>query len=211
LILAGTAVLIGLVPFAVLRCCTPQLPEPDVVPLSADFTAPVDLEGTSTAVTPSLTFNDDTDTGLFRSTTDTLNVTTAGTERLEIDASALSIVPPLEAQSTAEITGDTTLNALLILTDQSVSILADATTITPTTSYVTLNPSGTHTIDFADGSVAGQVLFLYNDSDTGDTCTIDESEFNADIGGDLSLAHDNAVSLLWDGSQWIQFTIQTNN
>jgi len=74
----------------------PEPPDP-IVELGANFTNPVDLEGTSTAAAPALTFQDDTDTGLFRSAANTLNIATGGTERVEIDSSALTVVPPLDA------------------------------------------------------------------------------------------------------------------
>jgi len=76
----------------------PAVPAPaeSVVPLGGNFSNPVDIEGTSSAAAPALTFEDDTDSGLFRSAADTLNIATGGTERLEIDSTALTIVPTLD-------------------------------------------------------------------------------------------------------------------
>ena len=75
------------------------------VELAAHFSNPVDIEGSSSAAAPALTFEGDTDTGLFRSAANTLNISTSGTEQLEIDAAGLTIVPPWTLNNNLTVTG----------------------------------------------------------------------------------------------------------
>lgn len=46
---------------------------------------------------PSIRFTDDTDTGIFRSADNTLNISTGGTERLEIDGTSINSTVPIVA------------------------------------------------------------------------------------------------------------------
>jgi hypothetical protein len=50
-------------------------------------TSRVSIDVSGSAATPSLVFNGDTNTGLFRVSSDTLGISTAGTERMRIDSS----------------------------------------------------------------------------------------------------------------------------
>ncbi len=66
------------------------------------------LDGTltledGTASAPGLSFRSDLDTGVFRSSSNVLNVTTGGTERVEIDNNAVTITPPLEINTGTNI------------------------------------------------------------------------------------------------------------
>jgi hypothetical protein len=85
----------------------PEQPEEDLepIPLAAHFSNPVDIEGSSSAAAPALTFEGDTDTGIFRSAADTLNIATGGTERLEIDASGVNWVPAVTFAGGATLSG----------------------------------------------------------------------------------------------------------
>jgi cytoskeletal protein CcmA (bactofilin family) len=89
----------------------PEQPEDPIEPieLAAHFSNPVDIEGSSSAAAPALTFEGDTDTGLFRSAANTLNVSTAGTEQLEIDAAGLTVVPPWTLNNNLTVTGTANL------------------------------------------------------------------------------------------------------
>ena len=323
----------------------PEPPEGTVEPieLGANFANPVDIEDAASAASPALTFQDDTDTGLWRSAANTLNVSTAGTERLEVDASEFTIVPPLTVNNNATVTGtlnlqgnlyDTTgattvgdqleivgqenaqqlwvqgyttqtanlftaynsalstlfaiggsgavdargnisdgggtltleddtlidgaadanqltvqgyttqtnslqvweqsdgtdvatmsnagalqldsnadvdgnidLAGILYLTRDGANVGANGTVVTPTTSWVELMATGSYTFTLADGS-DGQILFLKHDG--GPQLTLDESECNADIGGDKAFDTRDSLLLIWDGSNWVAFGDEDN-
>ncbi len=87
----------------------PEQPADDIepIPLAAHFSNPVDIEGSSSAAAPALTFEGDTDTGIWRSAADTLNIATGGTERLEIDASGVNWVPAVTFEGGATFSGGT--------------------------------------------------------------------------------------------------------
>jgi hypothetical protein len=147
------------------------MPEPpeeplEPVPLAANFTNPVDIEGSSSAAAPALTFEDDTDTGIFRSAADTLNIATAGTERLEIDATSINIVPELQLTGNLSFDGDLEIGgvqtidlnefgASSITTDTTTNLMEiyDAAPVISTTGTVALSALN---IDLGIGdSVAG--------------------------------------------------------
>jgi len=127
----------------------PEQPDepPEPIALAANFSNPVDIEGSSSAAAPALTFEDDTDSGIFRSAADTLNIATGGTERLEIDSAAFSIVPPLELTGAADfasnvdidgtlnVTGTTTINGGLMLKAADATAAFTATAANCGTTY----------------------------------------------------------------------------
>jgi len=55
------------------------------------FSGPLDITESASASAPALTFEGDTDTGIFRSAANTLNIASGGTEMLEIDSSGFTI------------------------------------------------------------------------------------------------------------------------
>lgn len=59
--------------------------------------------GNGTTALPSWSFITDSNTGVWRSTTDTLNISTAGTERFEIDATSCDITVPLNVAPDTDI------------------------------------------------------------------------------------------------------------
>lgn len=75
-----------------------------------------------TAAKPAIAFASDTNTGFYRSTTDTLNITTGGTSRVSVSTSALSTTLPITSSVTtgtapltiASTTAVTNLNADLL-------------------------------------------------------------------------------------------------
>jgi len=115
--------------------------EGPIVELGGNFSNPVDIEGTSSAAAPALTFEDDTDSGFFRSAADTLNIATGGTERLEIDSSALTIVPTLElngalaAASTATFSDTVTFAAGILFNAADATAAFTATASDCGTTY----------------------------------------------------------------------------
>jgi hypothetical protein len=85
----------------------PDQPSEPVEPieLGANFSNPIDIEDSSSAAAPALTFQDDTDTGFFRSAADTLNAATGGTEQLELDSTAFTVVPALDVDNNIDQDG----------------------------------------------------------------------------------------------------------
>ncbi len=75
-----------------------------------------------TAAAPSLTNTGDTNTGLWFSAADVLNITNGGVEQLEIDATSLDIVPDTNITGGIDVDGDTDLDDVTIsgVTDLAV-------------------------------------------------------------------------------------------
>lgn len=60
------------------------------------------------AAQPALVFVSDSDTGIWNSTANTLNISTGGVERFEIDSSEMTVTVPISTTSTTESTTSTT-------------------------------------------------------------------------------------------------------
>jgi hypothetical protein len=72
----------------------PEQPDqpPEPVELgTTHFSGPLDITESASASAPALTFEGDTDTGIFRSAANTLNIASGGTEMLEVDSSGFTI------------------------------------------------------------------------------------------------------------------------
>ena len=87
----------------------PEQPEqpPEPVELGAHFANPVDITGSSSVTTPALTFEGDTNTGLFRSAADTLNIAAGGTEYVEVDSTSVTLGTDVDLANGATIYGST--------------------------------------------------------------------------------------------------------
>jgi hypothetical protein len=176
----------------------PQQPDapPEPIELAANFTNPVDIEGSSSASAPALTFESDTDTGLFRSAANTLNIATGGTERLEIDSSALTIVPPLE------------LSGLLYpsFTDLSVS---DGDTLTPTYTIYALDTSAAVTLTLAASATEGQLLVLIGDD--ANNVTIADSNVRTNDGSAQVIGQYDVIVWVYQDNEWIEISDTQNS
>jgi hypothetical protein len=163
-----TLVTLGIALFFGIQYPLPEPPPEDIVPLAANFTNPVDIEGTSSAAAPALTFQDDTDSGFFRSAADTINAATGGTERLEIDSAGFTVVPPLVTTMGTENVGSLP------------TVISSAITYESTGALWTV----------ADGEIwlVHQVVcnITTNFDCTGDDCTVDIGDGN-DADGLLDL------------------------
>ena len=165
----------------------PEQPDepPEPIALAANFSNPVDIEGSSSAAAPALTFEDDTDSGIFRSAADTLNIATGGTERLEIDGSGFTVVPPLDIDgaadfaSTLDIAGTTTFAGVVSQTIGTENVGAFPTVLSA--SIVTDTDGALWTI--ADG----EIWFVWNvfcNVTTNFDCTGDDCILHIGDGGD---------------------------
>ena len=134
----------------------PEQPAEPIHPieLAANFSNPVDIEGSSSADAPALTFESDTNTGIFRSAADTLNISTGGAERLEIDSSELTIVPPVSCASTLTVSGKLDLTDQLAIAGSADEVQLAVTGYTTQTSDLVTLDGGLVDIGGATAGVA---------------------------------------------------------
>jgi len=134
----------------------PEQPAEPIHPieLAANFSNPVDIEGSSSADAPALTFESDTNTGIFRSAADTLNISTGGAERLEIDSSQLTIVPPVSCASTLTVSGKLDLTDQLAIAGSADEVQLAVTGYTTQTSDLVTFDGGLVDIGGATAGVA---------------------------------------------------------
>ena len=125
---------------------------------------------------PSITNTGDTNTGIYFGAADTVNVTTGGTKRIDIDSSGLDVTGNVTATGTVEPAGDTAAgdNAAigytsaegLILTGQGST--SDITLKNDADGTVFTVPTGTDDILFPDNAKAmfgaGSDLQIHHDS-----------------------------------------------
>ena len=165
---------------------------------------------------PSITNTGDTNTGIFFSAADKVNVTTGGTERIEIDSAGLAVVGVITATSTItgttlEATGDTAAgdNAALgytaaeglILTGQgstndvTIKNDADADVIEIPTGTTNVTVAGTFGTGGLITSGAGIVIAnAGNIGSAGDTDAISiGSDGDVTLTQDLELQHDGVI------------------
>ena len=133
--------------------------------------------GTSTA--PSITFNGDTNTGIYSPTTDAVSITAAGTGRLTVNTTGASVNGTLIA---------TNLEGDITSTNGTIGVLT-TTTITPT--FVSGTPTFTGNVIFGTDIAVNGGTTLGNAS--GDTVTINAGTVSIPNGititdGDISTA-----------------------
>jgi len=107
-----TWIMMTLVTLAIALFFGVQYPMPDQpadpiepIALGAHFSNPIDIVGTSSASAPALTFEGDTDTGIFRSAANTLNIAAGGSEMMEIDSSAITFETDLDLDGPIDLDG----------------------------------------------------------------------------------------------------------
>ena len=163
---------------------------------------------------PSITNTGDTNTGIYFGAADTVNVTTGGTKRVDIDSSGLDVTGNVTATGTVEPAGDTAAgdNAAigytsaegLILTGQGST--SDITLKNDADATVFTVPTGTDDILFPDNAKAmfgaGSDLQIHHDSSNS---YIQNStgnlNFQAKTGESSIVAvPDGAVTLYYDNS-----------
>ena len=132
--------------------------------------------GTSTA--PSITFNGDTNTGIYSPTTDSVSITAAGTGRLTVNTTGASVNGTLVA---------TNLEGDITSTNGTIGVLT-TTTITPT--FVSGTPTFTGNVIFGTDIAVNGGTTLGNAS--GDTVTINAGTL--DIPNGLTVTSGNISS-----------------
>jgi len=86
-------------------------------------------------------------------------------------------------------------------------------TLTPTTSYLLLNPAASvilnATTAIANGSTVGDILILEGTDDT-QTVTIPNGANTSLAAASRTLGNDDTLMLLWNGSTWIEISFSNN-
>jgi len=118
----------------------------------------------------------------------------------------------LHVNGTARVDGHTTIGALFALA-RVVVAPAGGSTLTPTSSYVVLNPAASVTLNattaIANGSTAGDVLILEGTDDS-QTVTINDGANTNLAAASRTLGNDDTLMLLWNGSSWIEISFSNN-
>ncbi len=94
----------------------------------------------------------------------------------------------------------------------SVATVLAAGAVTPTTGHVRLSAASAVTLSttaaIADGSAAGSLLLLEGTSDTA-TVTVPNAA-NTKLGAARTLGSGDVLTLLWNGTDWIQVSFSNN-
>ena len=118
----------------------------------------------------------------------------------------------LHVNGTARVDGHTTIGALFALA-RVVVVPAASSTLTPTSSYLLLNPAASvilnATTAIANGSTIGDVLILEGTSDS-QTVTINNAANTSLAAASRTLGNDDTLMLLWNGSSWIEISFSDN-
>lgn len=104
--------------------------------------------------------------------------------------------------------GDATVADFVTLTAQTAISVTDGGIITPTGSYQPLESAGAVTATMSSSCTAGQVVTFINT--VNQTIIISETETSA-LSGNASLGQYDAVSVLCDGTQWVQVAPESDN
>jgi len=118
----------------------------------------------------------------------------------------------LHVNGTARLDGHTTIGALFALS-RTVVVPTAGSTLTPTTSYLLLNPAASvilnATTAIANGSTIGDVLILEG-TDDAQTVTIPNGANTSLAAASRTLGNDDTLMLLWNGSSWIEISFSNN-
>lgn len=157
------------------------------------------------AATPALSFSADTNTGIYRSTTDTLNISTGGTSRFALSTSALTTTLPLRGQAgtagapALSFSGDTNSGIYSVGADQVGVSTGGTVRLTIASALITVN--GLRIAGVADPASDQDVATkAYVDSATGSVdfpILAPEGEATAPS---YSFADDDSVGLYMIGS-----------
>ena len=138
---------------------------------------------------PSITKTGDTNTGIFFSAADKVNVTTGGTERIEIDSAGLAVVGAVAA--TGAVSGTTGTFSGILKTD-------NATEATSTTDGSLQTDGG---LSVVKDIVAGDDIKLLSDA----------SVIAFGTNGDVTLTHVHDTGLLLNSTMQLQFNDASQN
>jgi hypothetical protein len=104
------------------------------------------------------------------------------------------------------------INGMLILDERNTTSYAASATITPNRSYERVQGTGAVTLNattaISNGSYTGQILVLQGKSNT-NTLTVPDNA-NTKLAGNCTLGDDDTLTLLWEGSDWIEISRSNN-
>ena len=183
-----------------------------VVTLAAPSITGVASFADGSASAPAIANTGDANTGIFFSAADTVNITTGGTERVEIDSSGLDVTGAITATTTitatAGVAGTTgTFSAAVSGTTGTFSAAVSGTTGTFSSDVtgLTLNATGDTAAsdNAAIGYTAAEGLILTGQGSTSDITLKNDADaivFTVPTGTDDILFPDNAKVMLGAGS-----------
>jgi hypothetical protein len=171
------------------------------------------------AAAPSLAFNNDVDTGLFRPSTNSIGFAIAGAEKIRINSvgklgiGTNSPSVPLDVIGAAKVSGNVTIGAFPIIS-VSTNIPVTGDTLFPATGFVKLSPTSAVTLSLttaiSDGSVPGQLLILEGQpSGGGFTFITNNANTHLSANGHTLNVNDTLV-LIWDGNNWVELSFANN-
>lgn len=133
-------------------------------------------------------------------------------KRLNVDTDVaigddLAVVGDTTVAGTLGVTGAATFASNMIISPGAVITVTQDLTITPTSSYQPLASAGTVGTAAIAAGTAGQVVRLVNSTNTSivltDTGTLK-------LSGNLTLGQYDSVSLISDGTNWVQLATSNN-
>ena len=111
-----------------------------------------------------------------------------------------------------KVNGTVNIRDLFILDEEVISDISDGGTISPTKSNVRLDPAAAVTLSttkpITDGTYIGQLLILRGSSSTNYVTITDNG--NVNLPGNRILHYQDTISLIWDGTSWIQMAFADN-
>ena len=156
-----------------------------VVTLAAPSITGVASFADGSASAPAIANTGDANTGIFFSAADTVNITTGGTERVEIDSSGLDVTGAITA------TTSITATAGVAGTTGTFSAAVSGTTITATTAFVP---------DAQDGAALGTTSLQFSDLFLADSAVLGFGDDN-----DTTLTHTDGSGLTLNSTNKIMF------
>jgi hypothetical protein len=118
----------------------------------------------------------------------------------------------LHVNGTVRVDGHTTIGALFAMARVTV-VPAGGSTLTPTSSYLLLNPAASVTLSttsaIANGSTVGDILILEGTDDI-QTVTINDAANTNLAAATRTLGNDDTLMLVWNGSSWLEISFSNN-
>jgi len=161
-------------------------------------------DGSNTA--PSITNTGDANTGIYFGAADTVNVTTGGTKRIEIDSSGLDVTGDVTATTfVGALTGNASGTAATVTTAAQSAITSLGTLTTLTVDSIIINGTNIgHTSDTDAIAIAANGVVTFSQIPVMPANSIDSDEY---IDGSIDLAHMSANSV--DSDQYVDGSIDT--
>ncbi len=159
---------------------------------------------------PSITNTGDANTGIYFGAADTVNVTTGGTKRIEIDSSGLDVTGDVTATTfvgalTGNVTGNTSGTAATVTTAAQSAITSLGTLTTLTVDSIRINGTNIgHTSDTDAMAIASNGVVTFSQIPVMPANSVDSDQY---VDGSIDLAHMSANSV--DSDQYVDGSIDT--